>query len=303
MLAEVRVNVHPRPSHQNWDLHIPYHGNSYNQKNHAEESYLKKFLDRVPTSDRIILVSNGEPSSRQIAVNHILSKKYQSVEIETIKACYARPDLLFQDKHFLTITRPPELDDKQVIDYYLEYHRYMTRFSRRYDYEYHSRDHGYFPAVKRSWYQFGDNMPKAPDMFHSEMYVRFRQVFELLVELLSDIPLSLTKQTIRKNLMLRLNHNPPDSEIDGFLTPRHADNSIVTLWLYQNSPGAKIDQGQQSSINETAINDLHDPTKEIIMFPGLDYCDQQQTMIPATWHSVINHSNNDRASLVAFLKY
>jgi hypothetical protein len=303
MPAEVRVNVHPRPNHQNWDLHIPYQGNSYDQKKHVEQSYLKKFLDRIPTSDRIILVSNGEPSSRQIAVNHILSKKYQSVAIETIKACYDQPDLLFQDRHFLTIPRPPGLDDKQVIDYYLKHYRQMSRFSRRYDYEYHSRDHGYFSAVKRSWYQFGDDMPEAPDVFHSEMYVRLRQVFELLVDLLTNIPLSLPTQRIRKNLMLRLNHNPPNSEIDGFLTPRHADNSIVTLWLYQNSLGGKIDRGQQSPINEIAINDLYDPNKEIIMFPGFDYCDQQQTMTPATWHSVIDHSNNDRASLVAFLKY
>jgi len=250
-----------------------------------------------------VLINDGEPISRQIAVKKILSTTYDTITIECKKTRYDRSDELFGDQHYSTVRRPKNFNDREVIDFYLENYYRLNVFSKRYDYEFHSRDHGYFSAVKRFWYQFGDDMPPAPDQYHDMMYEKFRPIFESLVSLIANLPLKMDKDMIRKNLMLRLNHNPPGSESDGYLTPRHADNSIITLWLHQNCPGAMIDQGQDEPINQSLITDHYDPIKEVIVLPGFDYCDWKQTMTPATWHSVINHSNSDRASLVAFLKY
>lgn len=304
MQASIRVNVHPRPRSRDWDVHIPYYGNSYNQNKHVQDSYLQQFIELVNHEQTIILISDGEPLSRQYAVKSILDRYYNNTLIEHKPARYNNnADPLFNNSHFCTIPRPNALNDRDIIDFYLKNYPQMHQFSQNYTYKYHSRDHGYFSAVKRYWYQFGDDMPTVSDTLHLKMYSKLRECFESIVESLMALPLRMSARRIRQNLMLRLNHNPPNSEILGYLTPRHADNSIVTLWLHQNYQGAIIDQGQIDAVDCRPIDQLYNSCNQILVFPGFDYCDQLKTMTSATWHSVVNHDNVDRASLVAFLKY
>ena len=64
MKRTVRVNIHPRPASLDYDYHLPYIGNSYNQSTHITESYLVDFLNRVDPDNSVHLVGNGEPISR-----------------------------------------------------------------------------------------------------------------------------------------------------------------------------------------------------------------------------------------------
>lgn len=298
----VRVNVHPRPCSTDWDFNIPYHGNSYNQEQHVHESYLQAFLDQIPTNSHITLTSNGEPLSRQIAVKKIISRAYDNVDIDSRDACYRRQDPIFK-KPWIVEQRPSDFNDQEIVDYYLRNHQQLTLFSNRYQYQHHSRDHGYFQAVKRYWYQWGIDMPQAPNTYHEHMYSMFSQLFESCVRYLCGLPLGMPKHQITQNLMFRLNHNPPGSEVNQHLVPRHADNSVVTLWLYQSHLGSFVDTEQEDCNDIIPLADLHNPQQEFVVFPGFDYCDQLRTMTPATWHGVVNHDNVDRVSLVAFLKY
>lgn len=302
MIKTVRVNVHPRPSSKNWDYHIPYHGNSYDQKQHVHDSYLKLFLDQISPDNHIVLVSNGEPVSRRIAVKKILIKAYSNIDIAIESDCYNQPDPIFT-KPWIVEKRPVDFNDQEIVNYYLENYQQLSFFSNRYQYQYHSRDHGYFRAVKRYWYQWGADMPTAPSTRHETMYQMFLQLFESTVQYLCSLPISMPEHWVRQNLMFRLNHNPPGSEVNQHLVPRHADNSVVTIWLHQSHPGSFVDQGQEESHDIILLSNLHNSSQEFVVFPGVDYCDQLRTMTPATWHGVINHDDVDRVSLVAFLKY
>jgi hypothetical protein len=84
---------------------------------------------------------------------------------------------------------------------------------------------------------------------------------------------------------------------------RHVDNSIVTAWIYQDRPGACIDQGQEFEELAVPIENIHDIGTELLLIPGLDYCDQTGCATPATFHSVRELVIDHRVSLVAFLKY
>ena len=302
MSRVVRVNVHPRPCSTDWDFNIPYHGNSYNQAEHVHDSYLKTFLDQIPTASHVILINDGEPVSRQIAVKKIISQAYDNIIIDSKNARYHQQDPIFK-KPWMVEKRSSDFNDQEIVNYYLENYQQLTLFSSRYQYQHHSRDHGYFQAVRRYWYHWGADMPKAPDACHEIIYEMFRQLFETTVQYLCGLPLDMSAHRIRQNLMFRLNHNPPGSEINDHLVPRHADNSVITLWLHQSHPGSFIDFGQDESKGIIPLNELHDARTEFVVFPGFDYCDQLNTMTPATWHGVINHDDVDRVSLVAFLKY
>lgn len=299
----VRVNVHPRPSRKDWDLHLPYVGNSYDQKYHVQQSYLSEFKSKISTDQSVVLINNGEPVSRQLAVKKILENDYPDVIIDQQDSCYKPTDAIFKESAWSVIPNTLNGLDQQLIEYYLKHYLDLTLFSNRYQYQFHDRDHGYFKAVKRFWYHAGKEMPAAPDKYHETMYTMFDNIFQLLIGYLKELPLSLTKDQLADNLMLRLNHNPPGSGNNRELVPRHVDNSIVTLWLHQSHPGAYVDFGQENITNQTKIVDLYDQQKEIFMFPGVDYCDHTKTMIPATWHGVINDDDCHRVSLVAFLKY
>jgi hypothetical protein len=301
MNRAVRVNVHPRPSSSNWDFHIPYHGNSYDQKEHVHDGYLKSFTSQILPNTTVVLTSNGEPVSRQIAVQGIIKQQY-SVEIEQQESCYQCPDPIFKDP-WIVSPKNTYFNDEEIISYYSKNYQLMSLFSYRYNYANHSRDHGFFRAVKRYWYQWGLDMPLPPDVYHQTMYSMFEKLFKSVCIYLQTLPLRMSESDIKQKLMFRLNHNPPGSQVNNYLVPRHADNSIITIWLYQNQLGSFVDHGQEQSITPTELSKLHNTQTEMLVFPGFDYCDQLQTMTPATWHGVINNNDVDRVSLVAFLKY
>jgi hypothetical protein len=301
----VRVNVHPRPVHQNYDLHLPWLANSYNQSNHGSQKYLSEFLDKIPTDETVCLVNNGEPISRSVAVKHAIRKYYSDVIIDSYDPLYSLPDPLFKNGYAI-IPKPQSFDCKPLIDLYLSLYNKLAQFSHRYTYKFHDRDQGYFDAVKRHWYQFGNDMPPPPSPEHQEIYTEFQKLFEQLIDILKPVAnkIGINTDDLRSNLMFRLNHNPPGSIFeDNLLVNRHADNSVLTAWLFENQPGGFIDSGQEHEENACLIDSLFDSGRQIILLPGFEYCDQTQCMTPATFHGVKKTNDHDRVSLVAFLKY
>jgi hypothetical protein len=303
-MTSVRVHTHPRPVDHDYDFHLPYFGNSYDQPLHGTKSYLKEFLKRIPTDNSVCLVSNREPASRCVAVKHIIGKTYSNTHIQSNPPLYNQQDNVFQNGYKI-IPTSQELNAKVVVELYLELYQKLNRFSQRYTYQFHDRDHGYFDSVKRHWYQFGQHMPAPPDQYHSQMYQVLQPLFDQLVMLLEPVATSigLDQNTLKSNLMIRLNHNPPDSLFENqLLVNRHADNSIFTAWVFENQSGGHIDFGQEHEQDACAIESLFDSQKQIMLFPGFDYCDQTKTMAPATFHSVRKTNNQHRVSIVAFVK-
>jgi len=304
-MSKVRVNIHPRPIDTDWDISIPYHGNSYNQSNHVLDEYLNQFLASVPIDSNVVLVSNRESISRQIAVKKIISSHYKFLEIEESDNPRCQ-EKIFIDHPYAIIDKPIDTNEKEILEFYINNWTNLSYFSRRYEYASHGRDHGYFPAVKRRWYQWGIEMPPPLDELHREMYKKFDLLFKKLLPILKEklSPLRISDNDLAQGLMFRLNHNPPGSQDKGHLVNRHGDNSIVSIWMAQSFPGAMIDRGQEFPIDSVSINDLYDTTSQYLMFPGFDYCDVAETSTPATWHSVLeSDSSKNRVSIVAFLKY
>jgi hypothetical protein len=53
----------------------------------------------------------------------------------------------------------------------------------------------------------------------------------------------------------------------------------------------------------TPVEQFYNQEQEILLIPGMDYCDEFETMADPTWHEVVDDCNNqDRVSIVAFLK-
>lgn len=298
----IRVNAHPRYTIDS-AVHIPYIGNSYNQNQYVADSYIDKFT--FPDDGQIELITHGEPASRYIQAKQILSKKYSNIVINESTPLYHGPDLLFSDGYMILPTRQ-QLNVKKLVDVYLQVHPALQEFSQRYTYKFHDRDHGYFGFVKRFLYQYGIDMPKALSNEHQRLYNEFYILFEQLIDILKSSAkiIGINEDTLRTNLMIRINHNPPGSIDDtAMLVRRHVDNTIMTAMIYQNFPGAYIDQGQEQELNSQPVENLYHMQEEILVFPGFEYCDQAKCMTPATFHTVRDINNNDRASVVAFLKY
>jgi len=301
----VRVNVHPMPMHSNYDLHLPYFGNSYDQSSHGTQKYLSEFLDKISTDHSVCLVNNGEPTSRSVAVKHAIGKCYSNIIIDSSAPLYRLPDPLFENG-YATIPKPQSFDCRPLIDLYLSMYDRLPQFSQRYTCKFHDRDQGYFDAVKRHWYQFGNAMPPAPSPEHQQIYTEFQKLFEQLIDILTPVAdkIRMTIDDLQSNLMFRLNHNPPESIFeDNLLVNRHADNSVLTAWLFENQPGGFVDAGQEHEEHARAIDSLFNKHEQIMLLPGFEYCDQAQCMTPATFHGVKKITDQHRVSLVAFLKY
>jgi len=298
----IRVNVHPRHTMDSV-VHIPYIGNSYNQNQYVADSYIEKF--NFPLDEQIELITHGEPISRYIQAKEILSKKYSNIVINESTPLYHGTDPLFSNGYMVLPTQQ-QLNVKKLVDLYLEVHPTLQEFSQRYTYKFHDRDHGYFSFVKRFLYQYGKDMPKALSNEHQQLYDEFYILFEQLIDILKSSAkiIGINEDTLRTNLMIRINHNPPGSVDDtAMLVRRHVDNTIMTAMIYQNFSGACVDQGQEQELNLQPIEGLYNSQKEILAFPGFEYCEQANCMTPATFHTVQQIGNNNRASVVAFLKY
>ena len=304
MKRVVRVNIHPRPTSLDCEYHLPYIGNSYNQSEHITESYLSEFLRHVDPSNSIYLMGCGEPQSRHLSVKKIIENHYSDIIIEPMGKGYTNPDPLFTNG-YTTIAKPAGFNAAELSDQYLEYYPLLQKFSQRYTYEHHSRDHGYFNADKRFWYQYGEDMPEAPSPEHLHLYTIFNRLFEQLITALlpSMQKIGLDETALRSKLMLRFSHNPPGVRIKNLVVNRHSDNSIATAWLYQDRLGGYIDQGQEFEEQAVPIEEIHNIETEFLLLPGFDYCDQTGSATPSTWHSVRELVVDHRTSLVAFIKY
>lgn len=300
----VRVNIHPRPVTTDCDYYLPYHGNSYNQTRHGTDSYLSSFLSIIPANCEINLVSDEYHISRLVTVKKILSPHYNNINLTHLDIHDLPNESVFKTNHAV-VPRPPELDSAKLINYYLSVQPYLTEFSERYTFSTHSRDHGYFTNVKRYWYQYGQQMPMPPTLEHRILYKLFQELFEPMVNLMSQFlsATDLTQTDIEQGLMFRLNHNPIGSGLGDQLVNRHGDNSIITAWIDQTHTGALIDHGQEQELDLTPIESLHHATDQILLFPGFDYSNVSGTATPATWHTVKNNDHVNRVALVAFLKY
>ena len=304
MKRTVRVNIHPRPASLDYDYHLPYIGNSYNQSTHITESYLVDFLNHVDPNSRVYLTGCGEPTSRHLSVKKIIEDHYSDITFEPMGTGYANPDPLFTNV-YKTIAKPPGVDVTELSRQYLEYYPVLQKFSQRYTYENHSRDHGYFNADKRFWYQYGEDMPTAPSPEHKHLYTIFGRLFEQLITALKPSMelIGLDEKMLRSKLMLRFSHNPPGVRIKNLVVNRHCDNSIVTAWIYQDRPGGYIDHGQEFEEQAVPIDTVYDNTTELLLLPGFDYCDQTGSATPSTWHCVRELAVDHRTSIVAFIKY
>ena len=304
MKRTVRVNIHPRPASLDYDYHLPYIGNSYNQSTHITESYLVDFLNRVDPDNSVHLVGNGEPISRHLSVKKIIEGHYRDITIEPTGTGYANTDPLFTNG-YKTVAKPLGCDAAELSRQYLKYYPMLQKFSQRYTYKNHSRDHGYFNADKRFWYQYGEDMPAAPGPEHKHLYTIFDRLFEQLITALTPSmnAIGLDEKMLRSKLMLRFSHNPPGVRIKNLVVNRHCDNSIVTAWVYQDRPGGYIDHGQEFEEQAVPIDAVYNNATELLLLPGFDYCDQTGSATPSTWHSVRELAIDHRTSLVAFIKY
>ena len=110
------------------------------------------------------------------------------------------------------------------------------------------------------------------------------------------------KQDIADRLIMRINHTSPGQYRDPvkriFLT-QHWDTSVMTGNIYKTHPGLNI----RVNGNMMPVEDFYDQDKETLIIPGIDYCDEFETMADPTWHEVVDREiTQDRASIVAFLK-
>ena len=270
MKKTVRVNIHPRPEALDYDYHLPYIGNNYDQVTHVSESYLSEFIKHVDPDNRVYLMGRGEPVSRHLAVKKIIKNHYGDIVVEPLGVDYNSSDPLFTNG-YATVARQ-SMNADELAKQYLEYYPVLQKFSQRYTYEHHSRDHGYFNASNRFWYQYGQDMPAAPGSEHLHLYKIFSTVFEQLINTLKQSmhTIGLDEKMLRSKLMLRLSHNPPGARIDNLnklVVNRHVDNSIVTAWVYQDRPGACIDHGQEFEESTVPIENIHDITTELLFIP------------------------------------
>jgi CYTH domain-containing protein len=74
---------------------------------------------------------------------------------------------------------------------------------------------------------------------------------------------------------------------------------VLTGNLYKTEPGLNI----RVNGKMVPVEDFYNQEQQTLIIPGVDYCDEFETMADPTWHEVVDREiTQDRASIVAFLK-
>ena len=285
----MRVNIHPEPIGK-FDANIPYISAVY------LKGYLEKFQN-LGTTD-ITLVSNGEPSLRLYSAHSCLEQQGIKTAIELLPARYSRPDRIFDGQGYATI--PGVVPGCQaLVEYYLDVYPQLEENINQLA----NADifYGFKKFNHLHWYQYGLDMPDTVCPMHLRIRDMCHDVFWSYVRSLGEF-LGCAKEDIADRLLLRLNHTSPGQyrdPIKKIFIGGHWDTSVMTASLYANHPGQRIRVGNDMTPVETFYNQEH----ETLLIPGMDYCDEFETMTEPTWHEVVDRSNNqDRVSVVAFLK-
>jgi hypothetical protein len=295
-MPSVKIHVHPRPAHNDYDHHVPFYGVVYNK-----DTYQQDVQQLVPTPDtEIILTSNGEPEQRlQLAFN-MLKLHFDHVTINNQPACYDNDDGVFLDQTFVNLPKASK-NFQAIVDHYLATYQTMP-FVQHGD---PTAFRGYNKKNKQIWFQYGRDMPGVDNSAYKILNQLLEPVFLDLIQCLKKTFCSAFD--VENNLLLRLNHSQPNSGTDFdqrfFLLP-HLDTSIVTAWVWTSNPGAMIYQDSAGN-GCVDVQQLYDQNHQYCIIPGLDYCDFSSSMKNATWHGVQNQNLNQhqhRVGIVAFLK-
>lgn len=293
------VNIHPEPI-GNFDIALPYISAVY-LRNYAEKFQKLQQFDK---SD-IVLINNGEPSPRLHAAQFYLAQQGIKTKIQLVPNRYNNADVVFGGKKYTTIAGAVP-GCQQLVEYYLSVHQQLEPNVNQIV----STDivnklgdifYGFKCNSHLKWYHYGLHMPKTSCPVHLRIREMYDHVFWSYVKSLSDF-LGYTNKDVADRLILRIGHTTPgqyrDSVNKRYLT-RHWDTSVMTGSLYATHPGNCIEV--QDTM--TPVEQLFNQQQETFIIPGIDYCDEYETMTEPTWHEVVENSLcQERASLVAFLK-
>jgi len=288
----MRVNIHPEPIGK-FNFHLPYISAVY-LKDYAEP--FKKF-QRLGITD-ITLVNNGEPSSRLYAAQSFLAQQGVETNVELLPARYDKPDSIFDGQPYATVSGAVP-GCRELLEYYLGvYHELGENINQLSNTDIF---YGFKKFNHLHWYHYGLTMPATACPIHLRIREMYDSVFQSYANSLSEF-LGYTKQDVADRLILRINHTSPGQYRDPvnriFLT-QHWDTSVMTGNLYKTHPGLNI----RVDGNMVPVEDFYDQEKETVIIPGIDYCDEFETMADPTWHEVVDRGiTQERASIVAFLK-
>lgn len=296
-MADIKIHVHPTPMHNDYDHCVPFYGIVYDR-----DSYCDHVNKLVGKDDRIVLISNGEPDQRLYLAKHILDSQFKNVVVESSMPRYASHDTWFEKNTFRVVPKTPRNFD-ELINYYLAHYQQIPFVESGSPVSFR----GFKKNNKVFWYHYGHHMPDSPCDAYHQLNARLEPIFQDLVTALDNqLGHVWSRLDIERNLLIRINHNEPNSEHDPggqFFQMPHLDTSIITAWIWSSGSGAVLCSDQQGTDSQSVMN-LFDQHHEYCVIPGLDYCDFSQSMTPATWHGVRSElGQQHRVSLVAFLRH
>ena len=297
MKQSIVINIHPAPR-GTFDFNIPFYGVAYDPQDFSMR------VNDVAGNRSIILVNNGEPNSRLNVAAQVLRQHHIRAQVVLQPPCYSTEEVLFAHNPWTTTEFNQEIVTP-LVDYYLNC--YLTLPHTVVECPVPDLPRGYSKRKKLLWYHYGRGMPSFTQVDHLQIQKLFEPVFTSVVDKFAK----LTNQPIsyvEERLVLRLNHSEPGSSYNPpglqsndkqYFIAKHIDASVLTGWVYTNQPGAFVEKHGTMY----PIDSLYDPSKEMLVIPGFDYCDWASTMTPGTWHEVRSVSSSvHRVSVVAFLK-
>lgn len=309
----VRVCIHPRPDHDDYDHHIPYLGIPGANRDNARAGHglilFSEQITKLITGDSVCLIDNGDPRPRLETAVNSLARYSPNLKVTTASHHNNRygQDPLFRGNPWLIYKDSVDHDLVQrLLARYLDVWTLLDTNSLNHL----GRDFGYFDYQEMRFYSFGRVMPS---LLHDE----HQAIQDMLAVLLAQVTDHFYKvmaglspaRTIDADSMinLRIVHHPMDRGLEGRTFWRHCDGTVLTMWLGQMPGGARVysfDNAEhtQHAITMHRVEDL--AGCHSLMIPGFSWCDFVQSSQAATWHSVDARSyNQHRVSLLAQLRW
>lgn len=320
------INVHPKPVHKEFDLHLPYCA-------HPRKSDLEKLQNKSNTKIKlttpqtyalntklligedktVVLTNNGEPlgrieAARLAIINHLPGVRVIVKRPKNLM--YKNKDKVFKKKSYKIIKNAIDRNlVDETLDYYLKnYKQLVTQPKKVFE-----RYHGYYSYGNMLWYQYGHPLPDCPNNYHSKLHRNFEIIWQdtksLIKKIFKENNLPLPSK-INDRLVLRLVHNKKNDNIKKKKFFKHIDNSLITGWLGENPCGAKIyefttDEKTERETKKIDLQKLVDTkSKDIVIIPGSAWCDYFKNDTGPTWHEVSFQKKIfcDRVSLVFMLR-
>lgn len=294
MTVRSRIHVHPCPAHTKFDHHVPFFGAVYDR-----DTYADRIAALIGLDAKIVLVSNGEPSQRLELAAGALRSHFPDLEIDNMPDRYALEDGWFRDESYVVCKKQPQ-DYQSLVDYYLSVYHDLPHCQQGPIENFR----GFHFKRNMFWYHYGQGMPEVNNAEFETLARMIDPVWRQTAQVLQDeIDALGIHHNVQDNLVLRINHTEPGSKFDpNHLLPMHLDTSCLTAWVWTSHRGAEIGSDQKGTIS-TPVEKLFDQEHELLIIPGLDYCDMSASMKPATWHCVKSPAiDQHRVSIVAFLK-